>query len=64
MFGQEKIQLIIKEIFYVLTGTLVIFSVIEVAWPRIVLAYINTNWVLILWLISGILILLIKEDPS
>lgn len=54
--------MILIEIFYVLTGALVVFSVMELTWNRIVLAYININWVLILWLFVGILILLVKHE--
>jgi hypothetical protein len=45
------------ELFYVLTAALVIFVGLELIWPGVVLAYINLNWVLILWLVCGIIIL-------
>ena len=45
------------ELFYVLTGALLIFSCLEIIWPGIVLAYLNLNYVLIFWLINGIIIL-------
>ncbi len=48
-----------EEVFYVLTGAVVVFVTLEIIWPGIVLAYININWVLILWLINGILLLLL-----
>lgn len=57
----NKSFIAIREFFYVLTGSLVIFSLLELVWPGIVLAYINLNWVLILWLFAAILVLLIKE---
>lgn len=56
-----NIKNIIKELFYVLTGALIIFSILEIIWPRLVLAYININWVLILWLIIGIVILVFNS---
>jgi len=46
-----------QELFYVLTGALVIFSCMEIIWPGIILAYLNINFVLILWLINGIIFL-------
>jgi hypothetical protein len=55
-------KILLKEIFYVLTGALVIFSVMELFWDRIVLAYINISWVLILWLLIAIFILLQKYE--
>jgi len=45
------------ELFYVLTGALIIFVCIEIFWPGIVLAHLNINYILIFWLISGIIIL-------
>jgi hypothetical protein len=53
---------ILNELFYVLTGALVIFVILEFAWPRVVLAYININWVLIFWLLTGILILILNSE--
>lgn len=49
--------MIIKETFYVLTGTVVIFAILELILPGIVLAYINFNLILLLWFINGIIIL-------
>lgn len=51
-------KIFLYELFYVLAGALIIFIVLEAVWPGVVLAYININWVLILWLIDGIFILL------
>lgn len=59
-----KFNIILKEFFYVLTGALVIFSVLEIFWPGVVLSYININWVLIFWLIIGILILIINDKNN
>lgn len=61
---REKIQLIYDELFYVLTGALVVFVLLEIIWPGVVLAYINTNWVLILWLLNGMVILLINNTKQ
>lgn len=58
----KNIDLIIKEFFYVLTGALVIFVGLEIMWSGVVLAYININWVLIFWLIAGIIILVRTRD--
>ena len=46
-----------KEFFYVLTIAFVIFFIMELIAPGMVAAYISINWVLILWLIDGILVL-------
>ncbi|MDP3043551.1 MAG: hypothetical protein Q8N21_04055 [bacterium] len=49
--------IITKELFYTLTAALIIFCALELAWPGVVLAYININWVLIFWLIVSIIVL-------
>ncbi|MDD5290497.1 MAG: hypothetical protein PHZ04_00055 [Patescibacteria group bacterium] len=58
----KKINLIFKELFYALTGALVIFVVLELAWPNIVLAYLNLNWVLLSWLFAGIIVLVTGKE--
>ena len=58
---KQTIYLITKELFYVLTGAVIIFVIMELIWQGIVLAYININFVLILWLIAGIVILILNE---
>lgn len=47
----------IEELFYALTGFLVISAVLEVLFPRMVLAYINLNIVLLIWCINAIILL-------
>ncbi len=54
----------LKETFYVLTGALVIFTGLELVWPRLVLAYININWILIGWVFIGIVILVVDKSPD
>lgn len=56
-----KLKEYLQEIFYVLSGTLVIFYLLETVWPNLILAYLNVNWVLILWLFTGIVILVINN---
>jgi hypothetical protein len=53
-----KIIIISKEIFYALSEILGIFFIMEIIKPGIVTAYLNMNYLLIFWLIAGILILL------
>ena len=45
------------ELFYVLTGAILIFACLEIFWPGMILAHLNLNYILIFWLISGIIIL-------
>ncbi|MBU0619708.1 MAG: hypothetical protein V1768_01830 [Patescibacteria group bacterium] len=53
-------KLIYTELFYLFTGALIIFAGLEILWPNIILAYININYTLLLWMISGIAVLLIE----
>lgn len=56
------IRKIATELFYLLTVMLVVFSVMELVWNRIVLAYINVNWVLILWTINVMVLLILTKE--
>ncbi len=60
----KNIYLIFRELFYALTAALIIFVVLELVWPNMILAYININWVLILWLIDGIVVLMMKGEKN
>lgn len=51
----------LREILYVTTGALVVFTVLELSWPGSVLAYLNLNYVLFFWLVI-IIILVTKTD--
>lgn len=46
-------KIIKQEIFYFLSAAMVLFVVMELLWPRVVLAYFNLNWLLLIWLIAG-----------
>jgi len=59
-----NLNLITKELFYTLTGALIVFCFLEIIWPGIVLAYININWLLIFWLITGMVILIINQEKT
>jgi len=56
-----KKHIFLEELFYILTFALIVFSLLEFFWPRLVLAYINLNYVLLVWFICGILLLTIKK---
>jgi len=58
----KNINPIFKELFYALTGALVIFVILEIIWPNVVLAYLNLNWVLLVWLFTGIIVLLTDKN--
>ena len=55
---------ILKELFYSLTAALAIFTILEFVHPGLVLAYINMNWLLIFWLIIGIVIVIYDKGSS
>ena len=56
------VKIFLQELFYVLTGALIIFSALELIHSGLVLAYININWVLIFWFLAGIVIVVFKEE--
>ena len=56
----KNLHLIFRELFYILSLTLVVFTLMEVAAPNIVQAYFSLNVILILWLGSGMVLLLLK----
>lgn len=53
-----------REMFYVFTGALFAFSLMEIVWPGIVLAYVNINWVLIIWLGASIMVLVMNDSKQ
>ena len=50
-------RLFFNELFYVLTAAAITFVILEIIWPEMVLAYFNLNYLLIFWLITGIIAL-------
>lgn len=58
----NKIYLITRELFFVLLSALVIFIAMEFVNPNIIQAYININFVLILWLASAIVLVLTNKN--
>ena len=60
----DNIKIIIRELFYVFTGALVFFGLMEMIWPRIIIAYINLNWILILWFFTGIVLLMLRNNAE
>ena len=55
-------RLILQEIFYILSASLVVFGVLEILWSNVILFYINLNLVLILWFLNGIMLLALKKE--
>ncbi|KKR32665.1 MAG: hypothetical protein UT64_C0026G0007 [Candidatus Falkowbacteria bacterium GW2011_GWF2_39_8] len=60
----KKYYLILREIFYFLTCSAIILTLLESGWNGMVLAYFNINWLLISWVFVGIVILLINPKNS
>lgn len=50
-------KIFFRELFYALTGAILLLAGLEIVWPGIILAYLNLNYVLLAWLISGIIML-------
>lgn len=51
-----------REMFIWLTISLVVFTALELLWPGVVSSFINLNFVLIFWLITGIVLLFIGNN--
>jgi hypothetical protein len=61
---KEKVYLINREIFYVLSFGSLILTCLELVKPRLVLAWLNINLWLAVWLASGIIMLAIKPGRA
>lgn len=57
----NKSDIIISELFYVLTGAILVFGFLEFFRPKIIFAYLNLGYLVILWLVAGLSLLLIKK---
>lgn len=64
MFFMANIRVFLEEIFYALTGAILILFALELAWQRIVLAYFNLNWLLLVWLATGLGLLFFKKQVN
>lgn len=53
-------RLIIQESFYFFSALLLAFIILEIIWPNIILAYFNLNYLFLLWLIAGLILLIRK----
>lgn len=51
----EKIIIVKREIFYFFSAAFLSLFLLEITFPNIVLAYFNLNYILIAWLVSGII---------
>jgi hypothetical protein len=54
----KKQPVIIRELFYFFTSLGAVFIILEIIWPNIILAYFNLNWLLVLWLMVGLILLI------
>ncbi len=62
MNNQQKIiRIIAYELFYSLTISWIVFSLLEIWWPSLVSSFININGILLFWFILGIFIVVDKE---
>jgi hypothetical protein len=57
----NKLYQITREVFYFLGLGLIIFILMEIIKPRIVLGYLNLTVWFVLWLLSGIIILVMNK---
>lgn len=57
----KDLAIISREIFYFFTALVVLSIGLEIIWPNIILAYLNLNYIIVLWLVGG-LVSLIKNN--
>ena len=60
--GKIIVRDIIKEVYYVLGGAMVLFGLMELIKPQIVIAYLNFNLIFVVWLLSGIILLILNKQ--
>lgn len=53
----DKLEIFLEESFYALTTALAVFGVLEMIKPHLVLAYVDLGYLLLAWLIIGIILL-------
>ncbi len=63
MGKKRVVKIFSQEIFYLLTLAVVVFYFLEILWPGIVLAHFKLCWLLLFWLLAGILLLAI-DGPN
>lgn len=54
----KNLAIISREIFYFFTALVVLAVFLEIIWPNIILAYLNLNYIIVLWLVSGFISLI------
>jgi hypothetical protein len=64
MTKQTNKNIIIQELFYFLSFTVLIFFGLELIWPNFIIAYLNLNYLVILWLGVAIIYLNSRNNVS
>lgn len=57
-----KMRIIIEELFCFIGSAMIVFFGMELLWPRIVLAYFNYTWLILVWLLAGIILLFLPRE--
>ncbi|MCD4762151.1 hypothetical protein K8R32_04305 [bacterium] len=57
-------KILLTELFYVCSGAVIFLGGLELAWPGSVLAYLNLNWLLLFWLVIGIVIVVFIKNKE
>lgn len=61
LISDSKFHEFCQELFYALSGALVIFIAMEIIKPQIVTAYISLSFLLLLWLLNAMILLLFRK---
>jgi hypothetical protein len=57
-----KARIILEELFFALTVSILVFGVLELIRPRLVLAYINLDWLVLAWLFASAYLLFTNKN--
>jgi hypothetical protein len=57
----SKFHIFCQELFYALSGALVLFVIMEIIKPQIVAVYLNLSFWLLLWCLNAMILLLFKK---
>lgn len=60
--SSNKAKILRTELFYFLSSLLMLFIILEIIFPRIVLAYFNINYLIILVVASGLALLIVDGE--
>ncbi len=56
----DRLKILLEESFYASTVFLAVLAVLELVLPRMVLAYVNLNFLLFVWLVIAMILVVVS----